>query len=228
VPTGIVKWFDPATGDGMIGKDGRELPVRAKDMEPSARVAGARVRFDIARERGFERAVDVRLREGTRVSRRQHRFGDLAGTGHPDEAGRPPLTHGRPDRVRASGHPMETARRWVVAMEAGDLAGALACYAKNAVLHVGAETHVGLNAIQGVLDGHPLFQATPGRVVAHGESATILMRWSPGGPDVPGGETRLRIVHVRILEQWVAKARRRGSGGMRGARKAESGPRRTT
>jgi len=218
VATGVVKWFDPATAEGTIGKGSRELPVRAEDMEPSARVAGARVRFDVARERGSERAVDVRLREGTRVSRRQHRFGDLVGTGHPDEAGRRPLTHGRPDRVRASGHPMETARRWVVAMEAGDLAGALACYANNAVLHVGAASHVGLNAIQGVLDGHPLFQATPGRVVAHGEDATILMRWSAGGSAVPGGETRLRIVHGRILEQWIANARRPGSGRKGGAR----------
>jgi len=63
VATGVVKWFDPLTAEGTIGKGGRELPVRAEDMEPSAQVAGARVRFDVARERGFERAVDVRLRE---------------------------------------------------------------------------------------------------------------------------------------------------------------------
>ncbi|MGH2650137.1 MAG: nuclear transport factor 2 family protein [Actinomycetota bacterium] len=216
--TGVVKWFDPATAEGAIGRRGRELPVRAEDMEPSARVAGARVRFDVARERGFERAVDVRLREGTRVSRRQHRFGDLVGAGHPDEAGRPPLTHGRPDPVRPAVHPMQTARRWVAAMEAGDLVGALACYAENAVLHVGAATHVGPNAIRGVLEGHPLFQATPGLVVVHGEGATILVRWSAGGPDVPGGETRLGVAHARILEQWIATARRPRSGKRGGPR----------
>lgn len=83
MPDGHVKWYDDQAGEGVIEHLGRDHPVRATDIAKEARVPGAPVTFDIVREGGrrdpMRRAVNAQLREGTRVSRRQSRFGDLTG-----------------------------------------------------------------------------------------------------------------------------------------------------
>ncbi|MCZ7525116.1 MAG: hypothetical protein M5U14_01205 [Acidimicrobiia bacterium] len=68
MPNGVVAWFDPKTGDARVVRGGHEFPAREEDIETAARAAGARVHFDIRRESGVERAANVRLRAGTRVS----------------------------------------------------------------------------------------------------------------------------------------------------------------
>jgi RNA polymerase-binding transcription factor DksA/ribosome-associated translation inhibitor RaiA len=73
MPDGVLQWYDDRRGEGRVVRGGREYPVRAADMEPRARVPGARLHFDVRRHEGVAIAVDVRLREGTRVSRRQRR-----------------------------------------------------------------------------------------------------------------------------------------------------------
>lgn len=89
MPSGHVKWFDPKEGRGVIEHANRDHPVVAEDIEEEARVAGANVEFDLervgSRPNQVQRAVDVRLIEGTRTSKRQNRYGDLVGAKHPDE-----------------------------------------------------------------------------------------------------------------------------------------------
>ncbi len=110
MPDGVIQWFDAETGEGVVVRSGRRFRAFAADVEPVARQPGARVHFDVRREKGVERAVEVRLRSGTRVSSHQHRFGTLKGARRPDAKGASPFArvHADLDRVLAV-HPLEIA-----------------------------------------------------------------------------------------------------------------------
>jgi len=202
MPIGRMKWFDPRTGEGVVEHGTREYPVRARDVQPAARVTGARVRFDVLREGEVERAVAVRLREGTRVSNRQRRFGDLVGAARPEEKGRPPLTHRHPDPDPLPLPPLEVARRWLIAMEERDAEAAAGLYAPDARLHVGSGTLEGRRRIRGYLPACPLFGMGTEEVELTGEEEGARVAWHPT-EDAPGGESRLRVQHGWIVEQWI-------------------------
>jgi hypothetical protein len=204
MPTGVVKWFDPKTQEGVIRRGRREYPVRGEDMEPIARVAGARVRFSIRRDGGVGRAVKVWLRRGTRVSPRQHRFGDLVGAGHPNEKGHRPLTHRSPDQEWSfEGHPTELARTWLDLLEAGDLHTALLFYAPDALLHTDDGTVEGRKDIEPVLADRHLVGIRPRNPQIVGENDVIKVSWEAGAEETPAASTRLRIAHGKIVEQWL-------------------------
>ncbi|HWB72388.1 MAG TPA: hypothetical protein VG452_09215 [Egibacteraceae bacterium] len=74
--TGIVSYYDDNIGQGRIETSSGHFAVRADDMAPDARTQGARVDFDVVREEPHDRAVNVRLRLGTRNDPKQRRFGD--------------------------------------------------------------------------------------------------------------------------------------------------------
>ncbi|MDP8971295.1 MAG: hypothetical protein M3N52_12535 [Actinomycetota bacterium] len=76
MPTGIVSFYDDNIGRGRIEDSSGNYSVQAEDMTPDARTQGARVDFDIQRDEPHDRAVNVRLREGTRNNPSQRRFGD--------------------------------------------------------------------------------------------------------------------------------------------------------
>ncbi|HXF72565.1 MAG TPA: nuclear transport factor 2 family protein [Actinomycetota bacterium] len=202
MPSGRMKWFDPRTGEGVVEHGTREYPTRAHDVAPPARITGAPVRFDVVREGGVERAVGVRLREGTRASNRQRRFDDLVGAARPEEKGRPPLTHRHPDPEPLPLPPLEVARRWLLAMEGRDPEAAAVLYAPDARVHVGAETLEGRRRIRAYLPACPLFGMGTEEVEPGGEAEGARVAWRPTD-DVPGGETRLRIEHGWIVEQWI-------------------------
>jgi cold shock CspA family protein len=148
MPKGTLVWFDNQTGEGLIRRDGREYPVRGSDIETSARVPNAPVHFDIVRHEGVRWAEKVTLRRGSRVSARQHRFGDLAGAHHPDEKGHHPLTDDRPGVDPAyEGRPMELVEEWARLVNLGDLPTLRLLYAAEAVLHEGRKRVVGRDAI---------------------------------------------------------------------------------
>lgn len=207
MPNGVVAWFDPKTGDARVVRGGHEFPAREEDIETAARAAGARVHFDIRRESGVERAANVRLRAGTRVSPHQHRFGDLAGARRPDAAGREPLTRGRrrepgPARETAPAH--ELAGAWVEAVEEADLMAALGLYAPDALLHVGDETVTGREHVARRLEEGPLVRFGPHDVEVLDEGGTAaVIRWGSLGDGGPGGSTRIRVEHGEIAEQWL-------------------------
>ncbi|HLF41272.1 MAG TPA: HPF/RaiA family ribosome-associated protein [Acidimicrobiia bacterium] len=203
MPDGMVQWFDVRTGEGRIVRGSREYPLRADDAEPAARHPGARVHFDIRREEGSERAVNATLRVGTRVSRRQRRFGDLAGARTPDAKGTAPFAHSHPDLARrAQQDPVRVAREWAHRMEGGDLDTALLLYAPDATLHVGGETARGRGQLQDRLAACRLCGIGTDARIEGPEAGLVTLRW-PGGDDEAEIESQVRVAHGEITEQWI-------------------------
>lgn len=202
MPRGRMRWFDPRTGEGRVVAAGREYPTQTHDVDPRARTAGARVRFDVQRVGGVRTAVRVRLRAGLRTSPKQGRFGDLSGASRPDAKGRAPLTHQRP-RVDPTvpGHPTTVVRRWLTAADTGRLDGVLPLYAPDAVVHASDGDHDGRPAVRAYLLDSGLL--TRGWDPApQGEGALIRAVRAPTATDA-GRSSRFRIAHGQIAEQWV-------------------------
>jgi RNA polymerase-binding transcription factor DksA/ribosome-associated translation inhibitor RaiA len=204
MPDGVLQWFDDRRGEGRVVRGGREYPVRAADVEPRARVPGAHVHFDVKRHEGVAVAVDVRLREGTRVSRRQRRFGDMTGATRPDTRGTAPFTGPHPEMGRRlASQPRTAAERWAALVAANDIEGAMLLYAPDAVVHTGdgdlrgRRVH-GWLSTTGLL-GH--MQA----VEAAGAGDVVVVRWR--GPGNRPAISWLRIAHGEIAEQWIAGPR---------------------
>ena len=205
MPDGVVQWFDPATGEGVIVRGGRVFSAATADVESVARHAGAHVHFDIRRDHGAERAVDVTLRPGTRTSHHQRRFGTLVGARRPDTKGSAPFAHPHPERgLSLASHPLEVARSWVDCLQTRDLDGALSLYAPDAVLHEGSVDRVGRSHLGAYLEASPLFGVERDPEI-RGDDGMVLLRWGHlgTGADV---ELRCRVEHGLIAEQWAAPA----------------------
>lgn len=202
MPAGTVRWFDPKRGEGRIVHANHDYPVDAGELEREARVPRARVRFDVRRDGEIARAVHARLIRGTRTGRRQGRFGDLVGAAYPDEKGRAPLTHHHPDLQVGVDHPLQVARRWVEALERGDVLGAVELYAPDAKLLLEGQTFAGRAEIQGCLGSRSILGTHPWNVEIQGDG-DALVRWGSLDPDVPPGEARTRVAHGEIIEQRI-------------------------
>ncbi|HLT69184.1 MAG TPA: sigma 54 modulation/S30EA ribosomal C-terminal domain-containing protein [Acidimicrobiales bacterium] len=204
MPDGLLQWYDAREGVGRIVRRGKRYPVRASDMEPRARVPGARVHFDIRRVDGTAIATNVTLREGTRVSRRQRRFGEMAGARRPSARGTAPFTTARPALIRAlTDHPEAVVRLWADLVVAGETDDALQLYAPDAVVHAGDEDLRGRH-IRGWLPDSGL----PGRVRSvetSGAGDLVVVRWI--GPDDRPATWWARAAHGEIAEQWIQGAR---------------------
>lgn len=204
MPRGVVLWFDSASGEGRIRRNGHEYSVAAPDIESDARVPRARVHFDIRREEGAKRAVNVTLRRGARVSPRQHRFGDLAGAHHPDEKGHHPLSHDHPGLDPAyEGHPVALIREWVRLANVGELSTLGLLYAPDATLHVGSERVLGRRDVVERLSrlltgGRPLANSV------HEHDGVIEVELGFGDRIL---NTRFEVAHGQVIEQWVTPAR---------------------
>ena len=208
MPDGVVQWFDSASGRASIVRAGRVYTAEARDLEPVARHPGAHVHFDIRRDHGAERAVDVRLRAGTRVSHHQHDFGTLTGARRPDSKGTAPFAHPHPERGRGlTAHPLEVARAWADCLQARDLDGALSLYASDAVLHTRAHDHAGRSHLGSYLEASPMFGIDRDPEI-RGEDGAVAVRWTLDRGS--GIELRARIEHGMIVEQWVGHAPPRG------------------
>jgi len=203
MPDGVIRWFDAKGGEAEIVRGGHVFPARAEAIEPVARRAGARVHFDVERVDGIERAVDVRLRAGTRVSHHQHRFGTLVGARQEDMKGPAPHASVHPELHEPEVHPLEVARSWATSVARGDVPAALALCAPDAALHDGEERLAGRTALEAWLEASPLLGSNRhARVRGTGEEA--LISWEPNGPDEPGLALRCRVAHGEIAEQWVS------------------------
>jgi hypothetical protein len=134
------------------------------------------VHFDIVRHEGVRWAVNVTLRRGTRVSARQHRFGDLAGAHHPDEKGHHPLTDDRPGVDPAyEGRPTKLVEEWVRLVNLEDLSTLRLLYAPEAVLHEGRKRVVGRDAIIEYLSARFSGLSPQARVLGGGTMSSL---WS--------------------------------------------------
>lgn len=204
MPDGVVQWFDPKRGEGRVVRGGKEYPVEAAEIEPHARVAGARVHFDIARRNGVAVATGVRLRGGTRVSWRQRRFGDLTGARRPDTKGVAPFARAHPEAgLNLAVRPMEVARRWAAAVDTGDLDAALLLYAPAVRVHLPDGTVAeGATAAARTLAASPPVAEHLRLAGVHGEDDTAVVEWAEEGGAV-AWRTRLRVEHGEIAEQWL-------------------------
>ena len=201
MPDGVVQWFDPSSGEGIIRRGGRRYAVRASAIEPAARVGGARVHFDIVRDEGTKRAERVTLRTGMRVARSQSRFGDLSGARAPDAAGGPSSSADAPDLGRDRGaHPARAVEQWASLLAAGRLDEAMLLYAPDAALHERAGDVNGVDHIRRSWESNPLLgQERP--VVVRGIGADGFEAiWDD--PDHEPVVSRFRVVHGLIAEQW--------------------------
>jgi cold shock CspA family protein len=205
MPRGRVKWFDSKAGEGSIVRQrGGELPVRASDIEPKARIARAVVQFDIEREEGMRRAVNVRLHPGTRVSGHERRYAEIGGgraLGH---------AHVIPEhtdvQVHLEGHPTRVAHQFMQLLQQSDLATLTHLYAPDARLHADGPVRTGRNHIQRYFTASPLLGLQASKVTMRGEDATILIEWAQGGlklGETTTGWTRLKISEGQIVEQWM-------------------------
>jgi cold shock CspA family protein len=205
MPTGRVKWFDDKSGEGRISHGTREIPVHTADIEGPARAPGARVHFDVTREEGVERAVNVELRQGTRVSPHQHRFGDLKGAHHPDERGHAPLTHRHTDRDAGIGledHPMRVAHAWAEAVARGELEAVTHLYAPDVELHLGPRVGAGRRRAEAFLLDADLLGTRTLDAVLRGDTGYVVIKWRAETGHHPI-YSRLRIAHGQIVEQWL-------------------------
>lgn len=204
MPDGLMQWYDEHRGEGRVLHGGKEYPVRAEAIERRARVPGARVRFDVERRDGIDVAVDVRLREGTRVARRQRRFGDQVGARRADTKGSAPFARPHPEMgLRLATHPEVVARRWAEHVADDDVEGATMLYAPDAVVHAGDEVLRG-RRIHGWLSASGLLGHVED-TQTRGAGDIIALRWS--GRDGRAETSWVRVVHGEIAEQWLAGAR---------------------
>lgn len=194
MPEGVVQWFDSTTGQAAIVRGGRVFSATVADVESVARHPGARVHFDIRRDQGADRAVQVTLRRGTHVGARRS-----------DTKGPAPLAYSRPEFGRSlASHPFELVRAWVDCLQRRDLDGALSLYASNAVLHADGEDTVGRSHLGAYLEASPLFGIERDPDI-RGEDGTVLVRWAAARPG-DATEVRCRVEHRLLAEQWFGHA----------------------
>lgn len=202
MPDGVLKWFDPKTGEAAVVRHGREFLAQRGEVEAVARHPGARVHFDIHRARGVEEAVGVRLRVGTRVSHRHHRFGTLEGARQADEKGALPYANVHPELEGAGLHPLEIARAWASSVSRGDLDGALALYAPDAVVHLDDSQLSGPRALGSWLEASTPFDGARHAQI-HGQDEFVVVSWEASGPGEAATSVRCAIDHSQITEQWI-------------------------
>lgn len=212
MPDGVVRWFDAAHGDAEVVRDGKAYHVPAGGIDAEARHPGARVHFDVRRVRGAEEAVDVHLRQSARASRHRHRFGSLAGARRFDTKGRLPSAAAHPELRAPVLHPLQVARSWATSLAGGDLDGALALYAPDAVVHVGHAVLQGRPAVAQWLQASPAFGCERhGRI--HGRDDGVVVTWEAEAPEERAFAVRCRIAHGEVAEQWEVRLPAAAGGG---------------
>lgn len=204
MPNGVVWWFDPKDGEGRILHAGRTYAVRAENIEPVARVSGARVHFDVDPD-AKESATNVTFRPGRRVSRRQRRFGDLTGARRADTKGPSSQTAERPELGRdLEAHPKRVVEGWAAMLSDGRLDDAMQLLAPNAVLHAEGDVWLGPRQIRSYWSRSPLLGG-PACTVIHGvqgvDGDVFVVRWPETEPSTPESETLLSVAHGEIREQ---------------------------
>ncbi|HLI15830.1 MAG TPA: sigma 54 modulation/S30EA ribosomal C-terminal domain-containing protein [Acidimicrobiales bacterium] len=201
MPDGVMRWFDEEAGEGLVVRAGQRFRAWAGDTEPDARQPGARVHFDAKEVDGVARAVNVSLRHGTRVSRRQDDFATLAGARRAEAKGPEPFAGVHPELLPAYlAHPIELVRRWADDLARGDVDAALALYAPDARISVGDVKVAGRRNLQSLLEGHPV-RGSRRRARVRGVDGEFEAVWEPAEPGERGVAVRCRVERGLLSEQ---------------------------
>lgn len=208
MPDGVVQWFDPITGLGVVARRGRLFTVAVADIESSARRAGARVHFDVDTGPDGERAKNVVLRKGGRGARRHARAGALTGAHGMDTKGATPWqwAHSRSNLVRSS-LPLDVMHMWARHVGGGELDAALSLYASDAQVHTPEATLTRNKHVHAFLAGSGLPGASSA-VAAGDEDNSVVVEWHGVGPEQRAMTVRSRVEHGLIVEQWITEGER--------------------
>jgi len=140
MPQGRVQIVDEQNRRARIVWRGRVYEADLSEVASPARVPGVRVRFDVVRADGVERARAVQLAVGARNHPRQRRFGDL--TGARRDGAKVPTT-AKQYGVDVTTQPTRVAQVWADLVLDGAVDAALALYDPGAVLHTADGTTQG-------------------------------------------------------------------------------------
>lgn len=200
VPVGVMQWFEEKSGEGRVVRRGHAYPASLADgVETHARVPGARVHFDIGRQEGVERAVNVKLQPGTRTSHRHQRFGEQSGASSPDANAAPkrdPFVDLGLNRER---RPRVVVVEFVHRLAAGELATARPLVAPDVVLH-GDEGDVhGTTAVIEALAGSPIPGSGASPVNIFFEDGRVVVDWFTDGRTL---RAVIGVAHGQIEEVW--------------------------
>jgi ribosome-associated translation inhibitor RaiA len=182
VADGVVQWWDAATGEARIVGAGQRYTAQGGEVEPAARVPGARVRFSVDRH-GGDRAVKVRLRRGARVAPAQRRFGDRSGQRSPDAKG-----------------PIPVVERWAAMLSGGRLDDVGKLYDPAAALDAGGTVWVGPRQIRRYWQSSTLLGGPSPESIHGEEDGSVRVRWPHHDAEV-ALESRLRVRRGEIVEQ---------------------------
>lgn len=198
MPAGQLQRIDTERQTAYIVRSGKTYVAPLSEVETSARVPSARVRFDLVRRHGTESAAGVRLLAGTRSNRRQRRFGDLTGAARPGAKVETPAARNFGVDVRTQ--PFKVADAWLLAIDDRDFDGATSLYLPEGVLRVGAEEAAGHHAIRAVLERLPFDVVDRGSAAIHGIDRYVRVDFMADGDD---HVTYLEIDRGSIVEQWI-------------------------
>jgi hypothetical protein len=204
----VVQRLDPDDRVHVV-RLGRHYPAHWSDVEPRARVVGARVHFDIARDGGVETATNVALRQGTRTGPHHRRFGDLSGARQPGD--KVPTTATTELGVDVTTQPMRIAQEWAAAVADGRWDDAMSLYATDAAVHAGGAPHLGRTAVRTLLEEWASSGQRVGAPDIRGADRYVRVAWE-GDRTAPSGSTFLHIDGGRITEQWIDEEPPRGPG----------------
>jgi len=204
VPDGRLQRIDEAREVAYIVRRGRTYSAPLSEVDGKARVPTARVSFDVVRRGGSETATNVRLRTGTRTSRRQRRFGDLTGARRP--GAKTETIAGKTLGVNVTTQPFRVAKAWLGAMAESDFDGATSLYLPRALLHVPAtadadsEAIIGRKAIRAALERSPLAGVDPETAEVRGVDRFVRIDCRCHGRD---HTTYLEVDRGNVFEQWI-------------------------
>ncbi len=198
MPDGRIQRIDDKRNLAYVVWRGRTYRAPLDQVETRARVPSARVHFKLVRRDGSEHAEEVRLRTGTRTSRRQRRFGDLTGAARPGAKVETiaSSTYG----VDVTTQPFRVAQAWIDAMSAEDFDGATSLYLPGASIRTATGQNTGRRRIRVELEQLPAFTGPGGRSELHGVDRYVRVDCSFEGDQ---HSMYLVIERGQIAEQWI-------------------------
>ena len=200
MPTGVLEWYEPATGEARVVRQGKEFPVPPGELDRDARSVGVRVHFDVHREAGVDYAIHVEARSGVRSSRRRRANG-RSGARHDERVAPAPFAAPHPEfGLDLDTQPMRVARQWAQALARGDLAELLRLFAPDAAVHHGEGTVRGHRHVQAFLETLDPFGAGLSPSGWRSDDRLVHLTWD--GSNLAAAAT-LHVRHGEIDEAWL-------------------------